>query len=832
MEKDTCVVSQDLSRCLAASQRARITQKSATKQRTKVHRLNVYNGDIQETAVINEDLGTVFVGDKSDPLRITFVNVTSESVDVTLPNLVQNGITVVGALNFCVLPHLAHTVQFRWEPKLLGVLSLSFQIVWGVQNSISKLKLAGKCIDPPSRKRLSEILSAPHAKSSYIADNKDVLSATVSAVSSNKIFATPQSHKPPRLCLSTTRRPSNSAAAHCPPSISDENQIPGDSLANLIASPSPPKRPRVSLTPCGPLPGIVLSTPQHPRSTSIVTPLSCTPFRTCYTPSLQSMCPLSLSEQKWPRHEAHCLQTWLNDVFGSTIGKPCIKWDDLQKGTMLIQENEAMIRKLEEVILSEALQIRADIDLELNICYREVASLFYLHSTKLSNLSVSQQFLISLLLNFNEVWLKYGLQVLFAMEINRSLDTFLREYFFSDLKTRGRSKLERAKRQMNDTILHRFLVLVWFLDTSRNLSTLEEPCLYNRLSKIKTTRNLLHEFQVILGGMGDLVKRLESWEFCVSFEQTPLHEYIFKICDITRDLRDGVKLCRLADILMETQGMGTPLLPVTSSILIQQYHNIRLALAYFSKFLHIDYTDYCGAIAEGNGEKTLLLLWDIALLWFLPRITPLDKLELETKRLEQTTTVLPLDPESRGCSLPVLSLLKWCRVIVAHNSIAVRNFSVDFADGVVLCLVLSFYLPTEVPVGNIVMEHLFNLEKNTMRTNRKLSWTEEGSCNQVINDSILWKARVSNYQLMRSSLGFLGIPDLVDIQSMKEIPDAKVITLLVACLCARLLEPFDIPVPKQGIYSIWFLHNSSKYKKGTTRHAKKRSFFSCRQCNH
>lgn len=50
--------------------------------------------------------------------------------------------------------------------------------------------------------------------------------------------------------------------------------------------------------------------------------------------------------------------------------------------------------------------------------------------------------------------------------------------------------------------------------------------------------------------------------------------------------------------------------------------------------------------------------------------------------------------------------MQWCNSIISRSNLSVQTFVADFADGVVLCLILSFYFPNVLATEEINMQHI------------------------------------------------------------------------------------------------------------------------------
>ncbi len=66
-----------------------------------------------------------------------------------------------------------------------------------------------------------------------------------------------------------------------------------------------------------------------------------------------------------------------------------------------------------------------------------------------------------------------------------------------------------------------------------------------------------------LVGEGNVVRHLEMLGYKLRYSQSPLTEYPFAVTNLAVDLRDGLRLCRLAELL--TGGCAGPQCPHISS---------------------------------------------------------------------------------------------------------------------------------------------------------------------------------------------------------------------------------------------------------------------------
>jgi abnormal spindle-like microcephaly-associated protein len=58
-----------------------------------------------------------------------------------------------------------------------------------------------------------------------------------------------------------------------------------------------------------------------------------------------------------------------------------------------------------------------------------------------------------------------------------------------------------------------------------------------------------------LQGEGDLLRHLELAGYRLDYQQHPLLEYPFTVSSLAVDLRDGLRVCRLAELLTGTKSL-------------------------------------------------------------------------------------------------------------------------------------------------------------------------------------------------------------------------------------------------------------------------------------
>lgn len=245
-----------------------------------------------------------------------------------------------------------------------------------------------------------------------------------------------------------------------------------------------------------------------------------------------------------------------------------------------------------------------------------------------------QKLILSLFLSYNPLWLRIGLETVYGecipLRSNNDiigLTRFLLNRFFSDpriTKMSGYHKTNPSQKlvtTMNQFILKKFLFLVYFLDYAKQRKLIgHDPCLFRKRSEYKESREILLSFsREVLSGVGDVTKMLRTHNYVLTYRQTYIEEYDYAVTNIRYDLRDGVRLCRVMELITGRRGL-TERCRVPAISRLQKIHNVDVALNALRDAGYVLEGDIdAKSIADGHCEKTLSLLWQIIHKYQAPR---------------------------------------------------------------------------------------------------------------------------------------------------------------------------------------------------------------------
>lgn len=229
------------------------------------------------------------------------------------------------------------------------------------------------------------------------------------------------------------------------------------------------------------------------------------------------------------------------------------------------------LSKLLVHIEKKAIHIRQDRDLHLDV--------------------VLQRQILELLLNFNPLWLRIGLEVVFGELIPMAdnhdmvtLSAFILNRLFRDRYMEAKHPKVYAhgdayREHIKKFTLKKFLSLIYFLDAAKTRKMIKHnPCLFLKSSEYKETKDIVLRFSSsLLGNIGDVLRDLRRIGIVLTHKQTYIDEFDYAFRNLAVDLRDGVRLTRVMEIILMrddlTCQMRTPAISRT-----QRVHNVGVAL--------------------------------------------------------------------------------------------------------------------------------------------------------------------------------------------------------------------------------------------------------------
>ncbi|XP_060733700.1 abnormal spindle-like microcephaly-associated protein isoform X2 [Tachysurus vachellii] len=462
-----------------------------------------------------------------------------------------------------------------------------------------------------------------------------------------------------------------------------------------------------------------------------------------------------------------------------------------------------------------------------------------------------RQKVLNWLLAYNPLWLRVGLETIFgeliSLESNSDimgLAMFIlgRLLWNPDIAAEFRHpKVPHLYREGHEETLSRFtlkklLLLVCFLDKAKESKLIEhDPCLFCLDAEFKTSKDLLLAFsRDFLSGEGILPRHLGLLGFPVSHIQTPLEEFKFAVQNLAIDLRCGIRLVRIMEVLTQDWSLSSKLrMPAISRL--QKVHNVGVALQVLRE-KGVDLRDEHGNvidprdITDGHREKTLNLLWKIIFSFQVEILLDLEQLKEEISFLRKTwRTKLKLrslkddtyvfkSVKERTVENPsekLTLLLDWVNAVCSFYGLKAENFTVSFSDGRILCYLIHHYHPNHLNAEDIRQETSQTIEcglysklelNNSSDSDYSFDSLEQKDVSSpTVDFKTLLENERRNFQLVSSAVSDLGgVPVMIAPEDMSNtIPNEKVVTCYLSFLCARLLDLRNETRAARLIQSVW-----------------------------
>lgn len=246
------------------------------------------------------------------------------------------------------------------------------------------------------------------------------------------------------------------------------------------------------------------------------------------------------------------------------------RMDSLRKVAANLYMSEHMTSMLQKVCVQierGQLKMRDGVDLHLDI--------------------ILQREILQLLLYFNPLWLRISLEVIYGEIISMhhnfdvmSLSRFIVNRLFKNKHLQKNSKaLPQKEEQLKKFSLKKLFMLLIFLDNAKqNKIVKHNPCLFLKTSPFKETKEILCKFSsLILGNMGDIQRDMKRIGVVLSHKQTYIEEFDYAFRNLAVDLRDGIRLTKVMEIILLREDMVAQLrVPAISRL--QKVFNVDLAL--------------------------------------------------------------------------------------------------------------------------------------------------------------------------------------------------------------------------------------------------------------
>ncbi|OLL24404.1 Abnormal spindle-like microcephaly-associated [Neolecta irregularis DAH-3] len=357
----------------------------------------------------------------------------------------------------------------------------------------------------------------------------------------------------------------------------------------------------------------------------------------------------------------------------------------LRKLTFAIFQSECVdiSQKIAATLENSTLRAKRDVDLRLDIgLFRKFADLCLCYRTE---------------------WLALGLEVVTGRQTTQLLNaqpSQLESFIFQFVvNSPSFIKDSDSPELVTRFTISRFVLLVLVLDIAKRRNIIK-GCLFTISSPCKTSINILERFSnIFLCGEREIGRRLAHMDYHVDYIQTPLDEYEYRVRNLAVDLRDGVRIAKLIELLKGEKSLF-PELQYPANSKAQKLHNVAMVLSYLRhRSIPLLTKDKQAVLPEdivlGHREKSMTVLWKIISTWNLHSLLHTVPINNEIQRLEkqivQDGVEIPQDYMD-GLDEAEVLLFKWAFAICTINAIPMENLTTSLTDGRVFTAILQYYI--------------------------------------------------------------------------------------------------------------------------------------------
>ncbi|KAL9616569.1 MAG: hypothetical protein Q9160_008572 [Pyrenula sp. 1 TL-2023] len=330
----------------------------------------------------------------------------------------------------------------------------------------------------------------------------------------------------------------------------------------------------------------------------------------------------------------------------------------------------------------------------------------------------------------------------------QAIEAFLEAFLIrnEDLETqRSKSTSGRTEDAYRRT-LHRSLLLIQLLDQAR---TGKDPifsgALFLTTSPYKSSTSVLQALTtMLLPSHGDLTRQLLHLDYALSHTQYSLEEYKYAIENMAIDLRDGVRLTRLVEILLypsssqlrsRSDCTATILMPTGEALDLlhgpddwplsqhlrvpclgraTKIFNVQIALSALQGVQGMkSLLDGITAedVVDGYREKTVGLLWGLLGRWGVGHLVDFEDVKAETRRIlkplidhqgydeDHDLSVTEEDCEASEAETGLLRA--WAAAVAQSRGISLQNLTTCFSDGRIFSAIVEEYAAYLPSAGTI-----------------------------------------------------------------------------------------------------------------------------------
>ena len=227
--------------------------------------------------------------------------------------------------------------------------------------------------------------------------------------------------------------------------------------------------------------------------------------------------------------------------------------------------------------------------------------------------NVNRQALLNFISSYNKIWFRLAMEVIFPINIEnyQQMKVIIDQYLIqsNSLPQSNENHSKKSMYNINKTAsahirltIKNLILIIIFLERAKLLRLIDnDPCLYNRDSKFKSTKE---SFDVLsrdfISSNTNLLRRLKLAGYEPIYKQTSLDEFHFLLSNnenkLFEELKDGIRLTRCAQILLSSTNEQVARFDLSTKLkcpvvnLVHKLLNIDQALELLQTYGHVDLT--------------------------------------------------------------------------------------------------------------------------------------------------------------------------------------------------------------------------------------------------
>lgn len=564
----------------------------------------------------------------------------------------------------------------------------------------------------PAKAKHRYSLSADNARRKSLAGAKIAISGESTSADGNKIF------HPKAVNMSNGINPSRKPVWNS--RVNTQPLKPAQGM----------KPPRVSISE----PEAVCKVQRERVPTRFVVPRLSTEQFTCSYPLLgEDISNPEMYEENWLSHQEIAITQLVNKLFAASRNREESLDDTALRIRFLETYQEppfgVLYKRLQASLLYGALSIPKEIlgteavRLRKDIGARAAFLNLWLHTFELNALRVA-------------------LEVVVGRKCKMSLES-VKEFLYIFLIRNEDAQPESGESQLfwsyRRTFL-RSLMVVRLIDQVKTQSHYLPDCLFLSTSPHKSLSSFIQSLCRMLNpSVGDALRALAHIDYHVNYSQYPLEEYDYCISNLAVDLRDGICLTRLVELLLypsacpripldrDSDATTVVMMPTGEVLSLTQgpqdwplsqhlkfpclgratkLYNVQVALSALQGVSSVRplVQGLCPEdIVDGFREKTVALLWGLVGKWGLGGLIDWNDVSSEISKLSRhfpsrynwygNDEDLDLAQTEDGFETHKAILKQWARAVAATRGLQVTNLTSSFADGKVFEALVDKYEP-------------------------------------------------------------------------------------------------------------------------------------------